>query len=112
MIKVTELNLERGMPDAATAVRRLKDGLMSAKRQGVKAVVVIHGYGSTGVGGAIRVAVQKTLDEDQLRGLVRFWVGGTSWSWRKKEALSVCKDLERFERRINGNEGVTVVMLR
>lgn len=112
MQKVTELNIERGMPDVATAVRRLKDGLITAKRQGAKAVVVIHGYGSSGVGGAIRGAVQKTLDEDQMRGLVRFWFGGSAWSWKKKEAMAVCKDLEKFERRIYGNEGVTVVILK
>lgn len=112
MGKVAILNLEMGMPDSLTAVRRLKDGLMTEKYRGVKAVIVIHGYGSTGVGGALKAAVQKTLAEPQLQGLVAGYFSGTEWSWRKREALAVCKDLKDFERRLSGNEGVTVVILR
>jgi ribosomal protein S9 len=112
MVKVSEFNLEQGMPDVETAVRRLKNTLMTEKRKGIKAVIVIHGYGSSGVGGAIRTAVRKTLAEDQMKGLIRVSIYGETWAWRKKEALSVCKALEAYERRISGNEGVTVVILK
>ncbi len=37
----------------------LKDFLATSKRKGTKAVIVIHGYGSTGVGGSIKMAVRE-----------------------------------------------------
>jgi len=35
---------------------------------------VIHGYGSTGVGGGIKEAVKKCLNENSMRGIVRMFV--------------------------------------
>lgn len=112
MRKVVELNLESGMPSAENAVRTMKNALATYKGQGVKAVVLIHGYGSSGTGGVIKTAVQKALGESSLRGIVRLSVGGESWGSRKKELLTLCGSLSDFERRIAGNAGVTVVILR
>lgn len=36
----------------------------------------MHGYGSTGAGGTIKVAVRKCLVENAMRGIVRMAVGG------------------------------------
>ena len=110
--KVVELNLEAGMPAAETAVRKMTNALATYKGQGVKAVVIVHGYGSTGVGGGIRTAVRKTLAENTLRGIVRAQAGGEAWPARKKELLALCGSLKDWDRRISGNEGVTVVILR
>ncbi|NLB82295.1 MAG: hypothetical protein GX800_11965, partial [Clostridiaceae bacterium] len=68
-------------------------------------------YGSSGVGGSIKVAVKGCLGENSMRGIVRTFVGGEQWINRKKEMLGICKGLESYERRISGNEGVTVVIL-
>jgi DNA-nicking Smr family endonuclease len=110
--KVVELNLESGHPTVEMAINRLKNALMTAKGQGSKAVIIIHGYGSTGVGGAIRPAVRKLLGEKSMSGLVRAYSGGEQWMNRKKELVGFCKALEDFEGRVSGNEGVTVVVLR
>ena len=110
--KVAVVNLEDSMPTAEAAVQRLKNALTSHKGQGCKAVIVIHGYGSTGVGGAIKTAARKCLGESSLRGIVRTYAAGEQWLIRKKELLAVCRDLEKYERGIANNPGVTVVILR
>ncbi len=110
--KVAEVNLESGMPTVDVALQRMKNSLTSYKRQGYKAIILIHGYGSSGVGGGIKAAVTKTLGESSMRGIVRAYVGGDHWSARKKEMLSICKSLEDYDRRVANNEGVTVVILR
>ncbi len=110
--KVAELNLEYGMPSAENAVRNMKNALATYKGQGTKAVIIIHGYGSTGVGGSIKAAVLKTLGESSMRGIVRAYCGGDQWINRKKEILSICGSLSEYDRRISGNEGITVVVLR
>lgn len=110
--KVAELNLEYGMPSAENAVRSMKNALATYKGQGTKAVIIIHGYGSSGVGGSIKTAVAKALGESSLRGLVRASCSGEQWLNRKKEMLALCGSLADYDRRIAGNEGITVVVLR
>lgn len=110
--KVAEVNLESGMPTVDVALQKMKNSLTTHKRLGYKVVILIHGYGSTGVGGGIKAAVTRCLGESSMRGIVRTYVGGERWSERKKEMVGMCKSLEDYDRRVANNEGVTVVVLR
>lgn len=110
--KVVEVNLEYGMPTVDVALQRMKNSLTTHKRQGGKAVILIHGYGASGVGGSIKNAVKKCLSENSMRGIVKIYVGGEHWLDRKKEILAMCKSLENYEQSIANNDGVTVVILR
>lgn len=65
--KVAEVNLERGWPTVEEALRETVSRLMTCKGQGVKAVILIHGYGSSGAGGRIGPAVRSRLRESSLR---------------------------------------------
>lgn len=111
MQKVLELNLESGMPAAAGAVLTMKNSLAACRRRGVRAVIVIHGYGSSGVGGAIKTAVRRSLENGELGGVVRDYAAGEQWHYRKKEFLAQVRELTRHEPRIANNGGVTVVLL-
>ena len=110
--KVAQVNLEYGSPTVAEALQKMKNALTTFKGQGYKAVIIIHGYGSTGVGGAIKAAVRKCLGESAMRGIVRMFVGGEDWTNNKRTAIAFCKMLENYERDICSNFGVTVVVLR
>ena len=112
MAKVAEVNLEAGLPTVEAALRKLKDALVTYKRTGCRAVVVVHGYGSSGVGGKIKPAVTACLGDSSMSGLVKAQAGGEQWHYRKRELLAACKELEAWERRISNNEGVTVVILK
>ena len=110
--KVQEVNIEKGFPNVEAALQKLKAFLTTSKRQGVKAVIVVHGYGSTGDGGAIKTAVLKCLRDKSMCGIVRDFSCGDEWINRKKEILNLCKSLESHERKISGNVGVTAVLLK
>lgn len=110
--KVIELNIEYDRPVVSYAMKKLKDSLATYKRTGTKAVIVIHGYGSTGTGGSIKTAVRKELSETSLKGIVRCFVGGENWIENKRSFLSLCGSLDKYESRISNNSGVTVVILR
>jgi hypothetical protein len=112
MPKVVEVNLERGLPTVDAAIQSMKDALVTCKRRGARVVILIHGYGSSGVGGGIRTAVRRTLGESSMRGLVASYAFGEQWHYRKKELLSLCRELAEYEGRISNNEGVTVVILK
>lgn len=110
--KVAEVNLEYDKPAVQEAVLRMKNALTTHKRMGCKAVILIHGYGSTGVGGSIKSAVKKCLAEPGMKGIVRASAGGEQWGEMRRDMLAMCRALERFEDRIRNNDGVTVVILR
>lgn len=111
-VKVKEINLERGMPTVDTAMKNLVNGLTTAKMQGCRAAVVIHGWGSSGTGGGIKAGVKIKLDSPELRGIVRDHAAGTEWYAKKKAFLDVCPQLREFNRDIDGNKGITVVLFR
>ena len=111
-VKVKEVNLERGSPIVETAIRNMINELSTAKRAGYKAVVLVHGYGSSGTGGAIRTAVKQKLKERSLSGIVRDFTGGEEWHNRKREFMEICTQLRDFSTYVDGNRGITVVLLK
>src|SRR5450432_1637212 len=65
------VNLKAVMPPVDEAIQRLDREIASARQQRSKFFKIIHGYGSSGEGGDIRIAVQKRLVEMIGRGEVR-----------------------------------------
>jgi hypothetical protein len=112
MSKVKEINLEQGRPTVDEAVRRMNNELSTAKMSGCKAAILIHGYGSSGTGGAIKPAVCKSLSQPVLVGIVKDWVAGEDWLSKKTGFLVYCPTLKDHIRHIEGNRGITVVLLK
>lgn len=108
------INLELGMPSVEQATHRLAGELIRARAQGAKTVKIIHGYGSSGVGGKLRVGVRAALAERKRRGDIKETVAGEDWSIfdaGARRILDAYPDLNRdrdFER---GNAGITIVLL-
>ena len=96
------------------ALERLDRELSLARKQGFARLKVIHGYGSTGAGGDIRVAVQKRLRALVTQGEIRGCIFGENWSkaddqtWRILQSRTELKDDPDLGRR---NLGITIVIL-
>src|SRR2546423_14075297 len=73
------VDLEDGMPTVEQARLRMQYELQHARQDGYIAVKLIHGYGSSGVGGALRVELQKELRKAVRDGAVRAFVAGGGW---------------------------------
>ena len=111
-VKVKEINIERGGPTVETALRNMVNEMTTAKRAGYKAVILIHGYGSSGSGGAIKTAARGKLKERSLSGIVRDFTGGEEWPDRKRGFTEICTQLKDYNIYIDGNRGVTVILLK
>ena len=68
------------MPSVNEALQRLDRELAVARQQKHALLKVIHGYGSTGTGGDICIAVQKRLGELVEQGQLRGCIFGELWS--------------------------------
>jgi len=102
------------MPTVPAALSRLSDELRLARQEKYAAMKVIHGYGSHGVGGELRIAVQARLARGAQSGEIQAFVAGEDWrisdetSWRliqRYRALKQDRDLGR------GNKGISIVVL-
>jgi len=108
------VNLKEGMPQVHQALSQLDSELARAREQGYGLVKLIHGYGSTGAGGEIRIAVQRKLremsDESQIRGCVF----GEDWSKSDKQTWALLgshPELKQDSDLGRRNRGITVVVL-
>ncbi len=77
---VPSINLKVGLPTVDGALRKLKRELQDAKSDRRRLVRVIHGYGSTGVGGEIRVAVRKQLRTMLAAKKIQSFLAGEDYS--------------------------------
>jgi hypothetical protein len=66
--KLIVLNLKAGMPTVEQAKRRLLESLYAPRGASGPVVKIIHGYGSTGTGGAIRSAIRELMAQWQREG--------------------------------------------
>jgi len=102
------------MPSVPEALEQLDREIAVARQQKHSLLKMIHGYGSTGAGGDIRIAVQRRLHDMAEAGQIRSCIFGENWSktddatWRLLQTHSELKSDRDLGRR---NQGITVVVL-
>ena len=100
------------MPSCAEAMDRLKASIKLAKQSKFKCAVVIHGYGSSGKGGAIRVAARQWLNAQVRNGSLKSLVNGEDFNILSEKARELRAKFPEFETLLHvTNHGVTVVEL-
>jgi len=112
--KLREVNLERGMPRADQAVRQLTFELHRSRSLGFAALKLIHGYGSSGTGGRIRIEVRSYLSRLRTKGEISGFIPGEDFSIFNPDTLTAfrrCDDLRRDRDLERHNNGVTFVLL-
>lgn len=115
MPHIRELNLELGRPSADEALRRLTADLEACRLMHTPAVKLIHGYGSSGRGGRIRMVCRKYLEQARQAGQIVRYIPGERFSIFDEETrqmLNAFPQLRRDPDLDRENRGVTFVFLR
>ncbi len=108
------INLEQGLPTVEQALARLKRELDTARYEKIRIITCIHGYGSTGKGGAIRLECRKVLAYLASLGEVHTVIYGEDFNRRQgstKHLLSRFHDLTYHPHLNKNNRGITLVQL-
>ena len=108
------INLENGMPRTEAAMMRLKLELATLRRCGVNAVKIIHGYGSTGTGGAIRTATRNYLRELLSEGRIRAYCPGEQFGPFETSGRKAIQLMPAFRQDPDWgrqNDGITIVII-
>ncbi|HEY6181365.1 MAG TPA: hypothetical protein VIW67_03915 [Terriglobales bacterium] len=108
------IDLEEGMPNVEEACLRMQHELQTARQQGYAAVKLIHGYGSSGVGGALRIELQKELQRMTREGGLRSFVTGEDWRISDERTWELLKRFPEWKKDSDlgkANKGISIVLL-
>ena len=108
------INLEAGRPVVEVALHRMKEVIEDAVRNKVNILTLIHGYGSSGKGGVIRVECRKMLDFLKNKGIIRDYIAGEDFNKRSGLVKSLLQRYPQLgtDKHLNrGNKGITLVIL-
>lgn len=106
------INVKENMPNADYAVFTLDKEISFAKAEGVRALVVIHGYGSMGEGGVIKTEVHKFLTKQKTDKQIINFFAGEKWGEFNQDInqlKATCPALILSQQLRNLNSGITIV---
>ncbi len=107
------VNLEAGMPSLAEANRAMGQFINQAKHSGIRVVKIIHGYGSSGVGGKLRIGLRQELATRKQSGKIKDFFAGERFG-KTEEVMPYLNQYSQLSRDPDfgrGNAGITVIIL-
>ncbi|MBN1891599.1 MAG: Smr/MutS family protein [Clostridiales bacterium] len=109
------INIEDGMPRVEAAIKKLRFEINTMRRIGIRQVKVIHGYGSTGQGGALKDATHECLRVMLDEGRIKAYCPGEFFGPFEKSGRAIVEMCPAFRNDPDwsrANDGITVVILK
>jgi len=114
-MNVRTYNIESGLPTLDEARRMALEQIRNAKREGVRVLKIIHGYGSSGKGGTLNFGLRKSFALRKKEGAIKDFIKGEDFSVFNPVVLNLLDAVPelRGDPDLNAtNEGVTVLWLK
>jgi hypothetical protein len=108
------VNLKADMPTVEQARSRLRTEISLARQQGYSTIKAIHGWGSHGVGGDLRIALQATLATMAQAGEIVAYVSGEDWRISNEQTWELLKTFPALKQDVDlgkSNKGISIVVL-
>ncbi len=115
MSALRTFNVEEGMPTLDEARRSVAAEIKKARQDGVKVLKVIHGYGSSGKGGALCVGLRKSFGLRKKEGVIKAFIAGENFTIFNAAALDLLEAVPELRGDPDlgaTNEGVTILWLK
>ena len=107
-------NIEKFMPTVYQAEILVKNNLETYRRKGLKVFKIIHGYGSTGKGGALRTGIRDYLTQLKRAKIIADFVPGEDWSVfneTTRKILDLDSSFSKDSDLGKMNSGVTIIVI-
>jgi len=108
------INLEKGLPTIEEARKRLIQEVDNARSRKILFVKIVHGYGSSGVGGTLGKAIRSSLKHRRKEGKVESYVAGENFGVFNaiaRDLVDKYPELKRDPDFNRGNPGITIAVL-
>jgi hypothetical protein len=115
MTPLRTFNVEANLPTLEEARRRVIDEIRRARRDGIRVLKIIHGYGSSGQGGTLCTGLHKSFRLRKKEGIIRDFIAGGDFSVFNEVTLNILAAIPelRGDPDLNAtNEGVTILWLK
>ncbi|MCD4817768.1 MAG: hypothetical protein K8S23_03650 [Candidatus Cloacimonetes bacterium] len=112
--KYVTKNIKIGMPTCEQAIKMVKSTLFKASYDNTKVIKIIHGYGSSGVGGELRYCLREYFQQLCGQGKLKFFVSGKDFSRTNpngKRLLSYFPKLSNDKDLNRSNRGITFIVI-
>lgn len=109
-----KINLKYNSPSVDEAIAILSIELECCKLEGVKALKVVHGYGSHGKGGAICFAVRNLCLRLKKQHKIKDFLIGSEWDLSNENCIKIItslKDCYNDEDLNHSNPGITIIII-
>ncbi len=114
MSAIRTYNVEAGLPTLDEARRLVIEEIKRAKREKVRVLKVIHGYGSSGKGGALCHGLRKSFCLRKKEGVIKEFIAGEDFSIFSDTVLALLEAVPemRGDPDLSAtNEGVSILWL-
>ena len=108
------VNLKESIYTVDYAIKTIEIEVEQAKREGLIAIKILHGYGSHGRGGTILKDLRRILPLWKRQGFIVNFFGGDKWSLfdeDSKEILNKDKTIFGDEDIDHNNPGITIIQV-
>jgi hypothetical protein len=115
MAIVRTTNVEVDWPSLEEARKRAIEAIRKARRDRVAVLKIIHGYGSSGQGGTLRLGLRKSFRLRKKEGVIKEFIPGEDFSIFNATTLALLEAVPelRHDPDVNAtNEGMTLLWLK
>lgn len=113
-MKLITIDIKTNGQTVAEAIAQFLIEVESYKKGGYKVMKVIHGYGSHGVGGAIKQAFLKKCQDLKNKKIIEDFTCCDKWTDKnvvKKIAINYCADLIADAELVHLNPGCSIIII-
>ncbi len=106
------IDLKDGCYNVELAIATVEIEIEHAKKEGLVAIKVLHGYGSHGKGGVIALHLRKALSQWKKSGFIQNYFGGDKWNMfdeQSKRILLKDKTIYNDPDMTTSNPGITII---
>ena len=108
------VNIKKDNPNVDYALFLIDEAIRYSRATGNRVVLIIHGYGSHGQGGAIKQGVKIYLPELKKAGVISYFVFGENWgdtNETKIEIERIDPEIILSEQLFCINSGVSFILI-
>ena len=108
------INIKKDNPNVDYALFLIDEEIRYSRAVGNRVIVIIHGYGSHGQGGAIKQGVKEYLPRLKKSGVISTYVFGENWGKTNpdvKEIEHISPEIILNENLSGINSGVSVILI-
>ncbi|MCD6181381.1 MAG: hypothetical protein J7K89_03255 [Candidatus Cloacimonetes bacterium] len=106
--------IKKEMPTCDAACHLLEEQIRLCGKRGIKVLKVIHGYGSSGVGGELRWCLREYMDVLIRRGWMQYYVAGEELNRQTPAGRTLIGSFPRYTKDKDWgrkNKGITVIVV-